>query len=115
MSVLLSRLFRFGTPVLAVLVFLHVSSWWWLVLVPVIPVWWSFVSGIGEARARTRIIRRPNRGMCLEESAIEQRFLRADKAFIEAGATRDSALEELVAARHRGAAKAASHRWRQGS
>jgi hypothetical protein len=53
--------------------------------------------------------------MSLEESAIEQRFLRADTAFIEAGATRDSALEELAAARHRGAAKAASHRWRQGS
>jgi hypothetical protein len=53
--------------------------------------------------------------MSLEESAIEQRFLRADTAFIEAGATRDSALEELAAARRRGAAKAASHRWRQGS
>jgi hypothetical protein len=77
----------------------------------VIPVWWSFNTGIGEARARARIIRRPNRGMSLEESAVEQRFLRADTVLIEADAACASALEELAAARDVGAAKAAPPRW----
>ena len=101
MAVLLSVLFRWGMPVLVVLAFLRFFPWW-LVLVPVIPVWWSFIASVGEARKRARIIKRPNRGMSLEESAAEQQFLRADAVLIEADAGRAGAFEELAAARNAG-------------
>ncbi|HTB50823.1 MAG TPA: hypothetical protein VK701_07585 [Solirubrobacteraceae bacterium] len=102
MHVFLSRSFRFGTPVLAVLVGFGYAPWW-AILVPVLPVWWSFLAGVREVHRAAGIIRRPRRGVSLEEHEAEQRFWRADARLVEADALLNEAVADLAAARRVGA------------
>ncbi len=98
MHVFLSRFFRIGTPVLVVLVgFGYVP--WWAILVPVLPVWCSFLAGVRDAHRVAGIIRRPRRGVSWEEHEAEQRFRRADAELVEADALRSEALADLATAR----------------
>jgi hypothetical protein len=108
-AVALSRLFRFGTPALAALCAVGVAPWW-LVLVPVIPVWISFITSTHDAHRRARIIRRPRRPIILDEAAIERRFLMANAALVTATAKRRAALVELARARALGDAQARDER-----
>lgn len=108
MTVALSRFFRFGVPVLVLLTVLGVSPWW-LVVLPVIPVWCSFWFAIQRARGNRRIIQRPNcRGMGLEEAAAERRFLYAAARLQEAASQRSDALQALAAVRAAGRVERAS-------
>lgn len=108
----LSRFFRFGTPVLVVLCAAGQVSWW-LVLVPVVPVWCSFVTSTYDAHRRARIIRYPRRPMTLDEAASERRFLLADVATAAAEKERVGALYALAAARDDGDANAEVSNWRK--
>lgn len=102
MTVALSRFFRFGTPLLVLLTALGVTPWW-LVLLPVIPVWCSFWVGTQQARENRRTIRRPNhRDVGIEEATAERRFLYADATLQEAESRRADALQALAAARATG-------------
>ena len=108
MAVALSRFFRFGTPALALLSALAITPWW-LVLLPVIPVWCSFCAGVQEAVENRRIIQRPgHRRMSVEERAAEQRFLYANAIYLDGSSRRNGALKALAAARAKGMAEAAS-------
>ncbi len=107
----LSRCFRFGLPLLVVLSALGIVPWW-LVLIPVSPVWFSFVTSLHDANERARMIRRPRRRMSLDESVAERKFLFADTRATEAAAERIGALQELTRARTVGEKEAASLRKR---
>lgn len=72
---------------------------WWLIVVPVIPLWWSMVTTTHEAHQRARIIRRPSRSVSLDEAAAERRFHFADAALTQADIERAEALAELAQAR----------------
>lgn len=104
---LLSRLFRFGTPVLVILCATRLVAWW-IVLLPVFPVWWSFVTSAQAAHRRARIIRRPRRRVSLDEAASEVRFGSATAALDAAVLDRAAALSALAEARARGAREAQS-------
>jgi hypothetical protein len=108
----LSRLFRYGTAALVVLAAFSVVSWW-LALIPVVPVWCSFVMGTHEAYGRARIIQRPKRPMSLDEAASERRFLLARASWEAATADRKAALGELARARTQGEAQAQARRQRE--
>lgn len=98
MVMLLSRFFRLGTPVLVILcTFGDVP--WWLILTPVMPVWWSMVTTTHDAHRRAMIIRRPSRSMGLEEASAERKFHRIDSALVQAEINRAEALAELAHAR----------------
>lgn len=103
----LSRFFRFGTPALVALCAAGVIPWW-LALVPVFPVWFSFVASIHAAHVRVRIIREPRRAMGLDEAASERRFLFANAALDTATQERAAALSELAVARSKGDVAVAS-------
>lgn len=102
----LSRLFRFGTPPVAVLCAVGLAPWW-VILIPVFPIWFSSVTTVHEANERARIIRRPTRCMSLDEAATERKFLFADAKATEAIAERIEALRELAEARTFGEHQAA--------
>ncbi len=94
----LSRFFRYGTPIFVLLCLLRLIPWW-LIVLPVLPLWWSMVTTTHEAHQRARIIRRPNRSMTLEEAALERRFLIANAAMLRACDERDKALTNLAESR----------------
>jgi hypothetical protein len=98
MVVPLMRFFRFGTPVLVMLSACGDVPWW-LIILPVIPLWWSTVTTTHEAHQRRRIICRPNRGMSLDEAAAEQKFHLVYAAVVQADIARAEALAELAQAR----------------
>ena len=110
----LSRLFRYGTPALVAPAAIGQVSWWF-VLVPVVPVWCSFITSMREAQRRARIIRRPNRPMRLDEAAAERRFLVADAEATTAAKARIAALCELAVARADGDARTDATNSRQRS
>jgi hypothetical protein len=108
----LSRLFRYGTPVLVILSATgHVQ--WWIVLVPIFPVWFSFVTTAHAAHKRARIIRRPRRQVGLDEAATEVRFRSANTALDAAAAERTTALRALAEARAEGDREARKRSWWQ--
>jgi hypothetical protein len=98
MASALSRFFRLGTPLAATLCAAGYVEWW-LVLVPVIPVWWSFATGTRKAHERARIIRHPQREMSLAEAAAERRYRDANTALLDAAVDRNTAIRELATAR----------------
>ncbi len=110
-SVVLSRLFRFGTPLLVALCAVGLVPWW-LIVVPVAPVWFSFVTSVHGAYERARLVRRPRRSMTLAESGAERKFRFADAKAKEADAERIDAFRELIRARITGEQEAASVRKR---
>lgn len=95
---LLSGWFRYGTPVLLVLCFAGLAPWW-AVLIPVVPVWWSFMATTHRAHVQARVIRRPARDVSLAEAAAERRYLSADAILLQAGEDRAEAIRELASAR----------------
>lgn len=101
MVIPLSRFFRYGTPALVILCALGEVPWW-LVVMPVIPMWWSAVMSTHEAHQRARFIRRPSRSTSLQEAAAERRFANADAVLIRANTDRAEALAELAQARAAG-------------
>ena len=107
-----TRFFLIGTPVLALATSWRVTPWW-SVLVPVIPVWYSMLLGIEKVRAEANVIRRPKRGMALDEAAAERRFLYTNAAFRQAGAERSEALGALAAARGNGEVGTKSPSWQR--
>jgi hypothetical protein len=111
---LLSLLFRYATPVLAILCATGRAAWW-IVLVPIFPVWWSFVTSTHAAHTRARTIRRPKRQVGIDEATSEVRFHSATAALDAAVRERTMALLALAEARAIGAREAQhTSRWRPG-
>lgn len=106
---MLSRLFRFGAPLAVALCAVGLMPWW-LIPIPVIPVWFSFVTSVHDANERARMIRRPRGRMSLDEAAAERGFLFADAKATEATAERVEAFQELARARAVGEREASSAR-----
>jgi hypothetical protein len=108
----LSLLFRYGTPALVILCATgQVPSW--IVLVPIFPVWCSFVKSTHAAERRARTIRRPKRQVGLAEAATEVRLRSATAALDAAAAERMAALRALAEARAKGDREAQEPRWWQ--
>lgn len=100
---LLSYVFMVGAPAMIAAGIVGLAPWW-LIAVPLLPVWWSFISGTIAAHNRRRMIRRPTRALTLDEQAAELSYKAADAAFLSARDVRAEALcdlarERLLAAR----------------